>query len=399
MKSHKLVLMMVMMCFVCVATSGVWAQEQEQPLVSTLFFMEDIREAINELVLQTGINIIYDETVRGIVTLDLIDVPLEKALDMMLLAGGFTYQKIDDFYLVGLPDPRSPIFQHLVTTERIQLQYITAADARALLPQFYDNYLRSVGTEYAMTVTAPAHLIERLKNDLAKIDVPRHEVLIKAIVTELSMEALEDLGATLFGWSTTGFPSWDSEGLFSIGLPSPGNISLGAGLFGTLEARLRAMEQNDLADVRANPTVRVIDRNTANRFVGDTRYIFLTPEGAPTRLEQVDVGVSLNVTPRILDNDRIQLTVSPEISHVTDERREDLVVRRSEISTTLFLQNGQTAMLAGMTVNEVLEQERKVPILGDIPLLRLLFRQTTERVSERELLVFITAEIIEMGNQ
>ncbi len=147
--------------------------------------------------------------------------------------------------------------------------------------------------------------------------------------------------------------------------------------------------------MRANPQIRVVDRRTANLFMGDTRHIILTPEGAASRLERVDVGVTLNVTPRILGDDQIHLTIAPEISHVTDERREDLVVRRSEMSTTLFLDSGETALLAGMTVEDILRQERKVPILGDIPLLRLLFRQTIEKESERELMVFITAEILE----
>ena len=396
MKQRRIGLLVVLLLLGLAAGAGA---ETDEITVSTLFYETDIREALGELVLQTGINIIYDETVRGIVTLDLDNVPFEQALRMLLIGGGFTYRKVDDFFLVGLADPRSPMFQSLVETETVRLQYLTASEARALLPTFYDRYLRTPGEGYTMTVTGPPDIIERLRTDLAKIDTPQQEVLIKALVTEISAEALEELGGTFFNWSTQGFPAWDSEGLFSIGLPAPGTVSIETGLFGQLEARIRALEQNDEATVRANPQIRVVDRRTANLFMGDTRHIILTPEGAASRLERVDVGVTLNVTPRILANNQIHLTIAPEISHVTDERREDLVVRRSEMSTSLFLESGETALLAGMTVEDILEQERKVPILGDIPLLRLLFRQTIERQSERELLVFITAEIIETGRR
>ena len=396
MKRRIVVLLLVMFWSSLVA--GVAADDDVR--ISTMFFQEDIREALTELILQTGTNIIFDDTVRGTVTLDLVDVPLERALEMILMSGGYSYRQMDDFYIVGLPDPRSELFGSLTEMETIRLQYIPVAEARSLLPSYYDRYLRSsTGDDYTMTVTAPQNVTERLKADLAKIDVPQQEILVRAIVTEISLEALHELGGTLFQWSTEGFPNWDSDGLFSVGLLSPGNLSLETGLFGTLEAQLRAMQQDDRVDIRANPQIRVVDRSTANLFVGDTRHMILAPEGAASRLEQVDVGVSLDVTPRIVDGERIHLTVAPEISHATNERREDLVVRRSEISTTLYLENGQTALLAGMTIEEILEQERKVPILGDIPLLRLLFRQTTERVGERELLVFITAEIIEKENR
>jgi len=392
-------LLLALLLTLSFTADGVAETEEEPILVSTFFFETDIREALGELVLQTGINIIWDDTVRGSVTLDLEDVPFERALQMMLISGGFTYRKVEDFYLVGLPDPRSPMFKELTQTESVRLQYLNVSEARALLPRFYDDYLRGSGDSYTMTVTAPPAIIERLLDDLAKIDTPQKEVMIKAIVTEISTEVLDDLGGTLFEWSTEGFPEWDSDGFFGIGLPTPGTVSLETGLFGQLEARIRALAQDDMAEIHANPQIRVTDRSTADLFMGDTRHIVLTPEGAASRLERVDVGVALNVTPRVLDNNQIRLEVAPEISHVTDERREDLIVRRSNISTTLFLEDGQTALLAGMTLEEILEQERKVPILGDIPLLRLLFRQTTERVGERELMIFLTAEVIEKGNQ
>ncbi len=397
MKRASAILILLVVCGLALV-GGSTAEEDVR--ISTMFFQEDIREALTELMLQTGTNIIFDDTVSGTVTLDLEDVPLERALEMILMAGGYSYRQIDDYYIVGLPDPRSELFGNLTEMETITLQYVTVAEARGLLPVHYDRYLRSsTSDDYTMTITAPQAVTQRLKEDLEQIDVPQQEIMIQAIVTELSLEALDELGGTLFQWSTEGFPDWDADGLFSIGLPSPGNLSLESGLFGTLEATLRAMEQDDQVDIRANPQIRTVDRNTADLFVGDTRHIILTPEGAASRLEQVNVGVSLEVTPRIVDGERIHLTVVPEISHMVSERREDLVVRRSEMSTSLYLENGQTAMLAGMTIEELLEQERKVPILGDIPLLRLLFRQTTERVSERELLVFITAEIIEKGSQ
>ncbi len=200
---------------VVLSMSGVLLAQEEEPRISTLFYEEDIREALNELVLQTGVNVIYDDTVRGTVTLDLDDVPLERALRLILLSGGFTYRQVEDYYIVGLADPRSEMFRNLTETERIQLRYLTASEARGLLPTFYDRYLRTPGEGYTMTVTGPPDVLERLRADLAKIDTPQQEVLIKVLVTEISAEVLEELGGTFFNWSTQGAPT-DSSPLVCL---------------------------------------------------------------------------------------------------------------------------------------------------------------------------------------
>ena len=72
-----------------------------EPLVSMIFIQDDLRDAITELVLQTGVNIIMDESVHGLVTLDLVDVPLDRALRLMTMAGGYQVHKVEDFYFIG----------------------------------------------------------------------------------------------------------------------------------------------------------------------------------------------------------------------------------------------------------------------------------------------------------
>lgn len=101
-----------------------------------MFYETDLRDAIHELSIQTGINIIADQTVNGVITVDLRDVPLEKALNMILSSGGFTFRKIEDYYLVGLADPRNVSFSDLSDFEVIQLENITVKEVFNLLPLF-----------------------------------------------------------------------------------------------------------------------------------------------------------------------------------------------------------------------------------------------------------------------
>lgn len=145
----------------------------KEPLVTLVFFEMDLREALRELALQTGVNIMMDENVAGTVTLELVDTPLEKALRMMLVAGGFTYRKVEDFYLVGLADPRNRGFIDLAETEIFFFQNTRVETVEALLPEAFKSYVRFDRTTNAVTITAPRTVIERIIADFRKMDVPR----------------------------------------------------------------------------------------------------------------------------------------------------------------------------------------------------------------------------------
>ncbi len=362
---------------------------EEEPLVSTLFFASDIRDALSEVMLQTGVNIIADDTVRGIITLDLEDVPLEQALHMMLLSGGYSFRRIDDYYLVTMADPRSPAFQHMAETETVRLDYISASEARSLLPAFYDPFLRSSDTRDMITITATPEIIDGFREDLAQLDTPPKQVRIQAIVTEISSDLIKEYGANLFDLLTN-----EPEGDSRFGFRTDTLELTWYSPHTRILANLRALEREQQAEIRADPQVVVADRSSASLFVGEEQVIILEPEGAAARLERVEVGVSLEVTPRIARDGAIELTLAPKISHFTEEVDRRLRIRRSEIATTIYVQDGETLVLAGMRVEEQEIKERKVPILGDIPLLRWLFRQDEEKHIERELLLFLTPEIL-----
>ena len=129
----------------------------------------------------------------------------------------------------------------------------------------------------------------------------------------------------------------------------------------------------------------------AELFIGNRQIILVQgEETTATRVERLEVGVSLRVLPTVTGNGEVVLEIAPEISQFVDESKSNLVVKESALSTTIRLASGQTALLAGMTVTETVDSDKKVPILGDIPLVRWLFRTETNRDSDRELLIFVT---------
>ena len=396
--------LMIVLCMGLLFSTPVAAEESEEmPLVSSFFFETDIREALNELTLITGINIIYDQTVRGSVTLDLQDVPFEAALDMILLSGGFVYQRMGDFYLVSLPDERSPTFKQFSHSEVYRLSYTTSGEVVSLLPSYYKDYVqRSSTRDNIITITAPETVVEEIKDYIEMIDTPEEEVLIQVHVTEISTDLLRERGGDIFGFLRAEDDLPDENFYnFIYNRAGRGDGQLEGFSYefdlediGTFAGRLKFLAQTEDVNIEANPRILVNDRHTANLFIGEEQVVFLEANDARSRLERVNVGVEVAVTPRIINEDIIRLHINPELSHFSEERQDRLIVKRSELDTTVFARNGETLNLAGMTLDRESELTSAVPILGDIPILRWLFREETERKAERELIIFLTPEIV-----
>ena len=368
------------------------AEAPEQPLVNLFLFDTGIRDALSEITIQTGINIIPDSTVSGRVTVDLQDVPLEQALRVILIGGGFSFRKIDDFYFVGLPDPRSLTFRELAETQIVALSNVTAGQVISAMPSFLTSYVKGERDSKMLTITAPPSELNRIIEFIQTIDIKAKQVEIQVIVTEISTKALKELGTNLFEFSMGAGERFKSDWSASLGLQN-NVLALGTNLFGNLLMNLKALEETQEARIHADPRVLVSDGQPAELFVGDRQILLLADSNdKATRVERIEVGMHLKVTPQI-QGDEILLSIAPEMSHFVSESKSNLVVKQSSVSTTVRLQDGQTAVLAGMTLQEEGDQSKKVPILGDIPIIRWLFRSDSTRASEKELLIFVTPVI------
>jgi len=375
-------------------TSGILAEEPgegEQPPVTLMLFETDIREALNEISMQTSVNIIPDQTVSGVVTVDLQDVPLEKALTQVLVGGGYTFRKIDDYYLVGLPDPKSRTFSLLTEIEVIELKNMTAGDVTGLLPEFLQCYVMGGRTGNKLTLVAPENEMKRLKDLILKLDEPQKMVEIKVLVTEVDKSEIKKLGINSLEYNGLE-EGEDIQETFSYNIKD--NLLVKeTNFYGYLLTRLNFLEREEKAKITADPRIVVNDGETAKLFIGQNRVVILGESSSGTRTEEIEVGVGLEVTPNIIDEDEIVLSISPEISRYVEEIKPDLIVKRNTVSTNVRIGNGQTLILSGMTGQNDSSYTEKVPFLGNIPLIRWLFLSETKSKSERELLIFVTAII------
>lgn len=404
MKGTRYLLVAVLALLLLGAQVGVVAASEEpvsEPLVSMIFVQDDLRDAITELVLQTGVNIIVDDSVMGLVTLDLVDVPLERALRLMTMAGGYQVHKIEDFYFIGSSNPTSLSYKNFAKTATYELQYITSQDVTDLMPEIYREYIKTGAYSNLVTITAPPATIEQILEMLETIDKPVPQILIQALVTEISRAELEEWGSNLLsynrnqqeaGTSSTSKLSWLDHIIYE-------NTVFNFGFFGKVLSSIRALEAENKAEIKANPRVVVSSGETVDLFSGETHFLVLSGVSTSGRLEEINVGVSLNVTPRIVNGDTVQLAITPEVSHMagqlTNRNSEGFSVRRSSVTTNVLTENEQTLLLAGMTLQQTADQKSQVPLLGKLPIIRWFFSERSESDEERELLIFVTAEILE----
>jgi type IV pilus assembly protein PilQ len=365
---------------------------KDQPLVTTTFFESDLREALREVALQTGVNIATDENVKGTISMELKKVPLEKALRMMLIGGGFSFRKVEDFYVVGLADAKNPSFKDLCETGVYCFQNINGESAKALLPAAYENFVRIDLNRGLATINAPPDLLQRIMADLAKLDGKRQQVKVKALITAVRNEVLKEWGINLLNRDWTA-PTAGAGPSYSLDLTN-GLLNLDAfGDFGHITAAIKALEKDKKAKIYADPVIVVDEGKNGELFVGDRRTIILQSANASDKIENIEAGTTLKVTPRLLGS-QIELGITQKVSSFNEESSDSISVRSNEFSSSLCIPSGGTMMVVGLTENQSLNQVSKVPILGDIPLIRLLFKHKSGLKTDSQLLIFITAEVV-----
>jgi type II secretory pathway component GspD/PulD (secretin) len=363
----------------------------DQPLVTATFFESDLMESLREVALQTGINITADESVKGTITMELRNVPLEKALRMMLIGGGFSFRKVDDFYVVGLADTKNPSFKDLCDTGIYCFKNINGESAKALLPATYENYVRIDSGRGLAAITAPPDLLSRIMADLEKLDGLCRQIKVKALITAVRNEVLQEWGINWLQRDWRG----PSSGVLSYSLDlSNGLLNLDAfGDFGHVATAIKALEKDKKAKIYADPVIMVDDGKTGELFVGDRRTIILQSEYSSDKIENIEAGTMLKVTPRLVGN-QIELAITQKVSSFTEEARDSISVHSNEFNSSICIPSGGTMMVIGLTENQSQNQVSKVPILGDIPLIRLFFKQKANLKTDSQLLIFITAEVV-----
>lgn len=378
--------------------------ETDGPRVTDVFVDTEIREAIQSIATQAGIVIAVDDLVRGSVTVTLDDVPFETALRMMTLPLGFVYRRCDQEYLVGSPLPTSAMFPQIAETVDYSPRHFTTAELLELTPTYAALYIKASATRNMMVITAPCPMVHGIITDLERIDQPIPQVLLEAIICVYSPESGFEFGLDLAGAAQSGnggFLTAQMTDLSISALADPGSMG-GLQAFELTSAYLRALASEGYLSIRAAPRVMAQDGERASIVIGEETY-FTVGDGQNffRDLKPVRSGISLSIIPKIRGS---EVTVEIERAEVSDELRPSKLLPSPDghlptlgtrqVSTTVRVRDGETIVIGGLVQRRTVERIVKVPVLGDIPGLGLIFQRVDERDEEVEVAIFISPRIV-----
>src|SRR5690554_430087 len=278
----------------------------------------------------------------------------------------------------------------------------------------------------ALVVRADPAMMTEVQRVIAELDVRRAQVLIEAIIVEISDNLSRGLGvqwaaADLSGNSgPAGGTSFNNVGVSVSDLltalaadrvipPANGGITLGAGRessdglsFGVL---VQALSNTTNANLLSTPSIITMDNQESEIIVGQnvpfvTGSTTTTGDGLAnpfTTIEREDVGLTLRVTPTISEGNLVRLQIEQETSSIADAvttEASDIITNKRQIKTAVLADNGETIVLGGLITDNFSTQVSKVPLLGDIPVLGHLFRSTNVRREKTNLLVFLRPTIL-----
>lgn len=327
----------------------------------------------------------------------------------------------------------------LESGEQTQVVYLSYASAESLLP-ILEGVARGGGAEgddeganvsvhahpetNALVVSAPPAKFRELAEIIRRLDIRRAQVLVEAVIAEVSVDFINELGVQwqIASDSSNAVGGTNFSGSNNILGASVNPLAVGPGLnlgylAGTasipgldgevlqLGALVSALESDTDSDVLSTPSIVTLDNEEAQIQVGQ-EVPFLTGQFSNTgstggavnpfqTIERKEIGLTLTVTPHINQGDSIILNIQQEVSSLSNTSGAvDLVTNKRTLTTSVMVADNAVLVLGGLIDEDVEETVQKVPALGDIPLLGNLFRYRVTKRTRRNLMVFIRPRIL-----
>ena len=264
----------------------------------------------------------------------------------------------------------------------------------------------------ALIVRAEPDDMAEVKRIIGQLDIPRAQVLIEAAIVEVSGSLSEQFGlqsGLLYQGDGTApallganVRESTAQSVLSGGVPISqlGEGGLFGGLAGTdgdfsFAAIIQALETQSNTNLLSTPYVMTMDNTEARLVVGETvpfRRADPTDDN-PFTITREDVATEITVRPNIQQNEVIRLAINQKTEELVGAASLESRTSKREIDTNVLVGNRETIILGGMVKDRVIESERKVPLLGDLPLVGRLFRNTSTEHEKVNLLVVIRPSI------
>ena len=392
----------------------------------TVDFREaDIRNVLRILAYKSGVNIVAGPEVVGLVTIQLTDVPWQQALDVILSTYGYGYDQRGKIITVTSienlkkrrEDAQLLSDQEPLMTKTFLLNYAKASEVIASVEKMKTSR-GSVNFDErtnAIIVRDIPGNIELIGNVIDTLDATTPQVLIEAKIVETTLNNSENLGVDWVvqaGASGTKRPTTypftnitDNKYIID-NFPGADETEF---IYGTLDfskvqAVLELLRTRTDTNILSNPRIVTLDNKKASIVVGSQypipSYVY-NEEQARLQVngfEYKDIGVIFDVTPHVNNAGLVTLDINPRVTDILDfvtvENTQLPRLSNESATTRVMIKDGETLVIAGLIKDKVTDVKKKIPLLGDIPLLGLIFQKSEKEIVKTDLLIFLTPHII-----
>lgn len=412
----------------------------------------EVRAILQLLADFTDKNLVASDSVGGNLTLRLKNVPWDQALDIILKARGLGKREVGNVMMVA-PQEELTARERLemeskqqylelspLKTEFIQVNYAKASDMASIIKDEANNLISERGNvsvderTNTLLVQETSEYLEEIKTILKALDIPVKQVQIESKIVVANDDFSRGLGVKL-GYSVrtsplvldgaktnnsviigggiggdtsvatgTGFLNADNASTpqenYQVSLPitSPtGALKMFVGRQGSylLNLELQAAQAEGRGEIISSPTVITANQREATIESGtEIPYLEASSSGA-TSVSFKKAVLSLKVTPQITPDKRIIMDLRVNKDSVGTIFSGIPSIDTNNLITQVLVENGETVVLGGVYETSETNNRGSIPLLGDIPMIGVLFRNKTKTQKKKELLVFITPQIID----
>ncbi len=360
---------------------------------------------------ETGIKVLPDERTNSLIIItndqntELIEGLVEQ-LDTQRPHGA------DNVHVVYLQNAPAKEIAESLTGALANLRITGALEATQQIQVTADD-----GTN-ALIIAASAQDFEVIAEIIKKLDIVREQVLVEMLIMEVSEDGLKEIG---IDWATLDQPVDDSVRFFGATNFGPrvdfanGDLEglavgawKGSGSNKSIGSILHALDKQSGVNILSTPHITTSNHSKAKIIVGENRPFvtqsritettdLITPTVIKT-FEYKDVGISLEITPHISQSGLVRLEIDSEFSKliedVTSPSTDTPTTAKRQAQTIVSMKSGSTIVIGGLIRDDKTTIKKKIPLLGDLPLVGGLFRFQRDRLQKTNLLIFMTPHVM-----
>lgn len=372
--------------------------------ITLSFPNNNLKEVYTALAKLSGINILFDPTIRDQkISFEVSNISFQEALDSLVASNMHFYKIINPTTIIVIPD--NPSKRREYTEQVIRTFYLSNADVKNVLQGLRAVLgIRSISADpqlNSVTIRDSSDIIAIAEKLIKRADKSKGEVIIDLEILEVNRTKLNEYGLLISSYRVTQSLAQEEMGIRLSQIPYINQ----ADWFLTIPSfTYNLLKQTSDARLIAKPQLRITEGEKSSLFIGEEipiRVTTITPAqtiGVVTPIHSYQyrrVGIQIDLTPRVHHNNEISLALTVKIESILAEMLEGQPTFTSRtIESVIRLKDGETNLLAGMIRTEERKSLTGIPGLSDIPILGKIFSKDLSQAIETDIVLTMTPHII-----